>query len=266
MRRHGSERRRRWFLIAFSASVWLFLLNDLAGARRTFADGGLGPDGHHAAGVLGTLALWVVIASILRLRFLQFCAALLLGFGVHAALDTTGFRDLAALGIWTVACERGDGTACRNAAVYYDGGHALFAGSVDAGNLHRRACRLGGPDTGESCIIARSLGMPSHVKRDAPTQCVFGARSQCVKVARAYDDAGDYAGAYEWYQRACQQTGPSEDLRACEVLINSGFVEHRAAACDKVDDLCLFERSHRCATLTRRCDRARSPAAGVGRR
>lgn len=263
VKRPWSERRRRWFLIAFAASVWLFFTNGLASLGRTFADGGIGPDAYHAASVVGTFTIWTLLAAIPQVRLGQFCLAVTLGLLVNAGIHESGLRDLAALGVWEAACEAGEGTACHNAAEFYDDGRALFGGATDASYLHRRACRLGGPQTGSSCVIARELGLPANVKRDPATQCVYGARSQCLEIARSYDVAGQYAAAYEWYARACQQTTFHETLDACEILVNSGYPNHRLAACEKIDDRCAFDRSHQCLTLARRCDRARSPSAGV---
>src|SRR5690606_17295591 len=154
--------------------AWLFFLNGLASMGQAFADGGIGPDASHVAAVGGTVALWTLLVSIVRLRFPPFCVALLAGIGLTAALHGVGSRGRAALGVWTVGCDAGDGNACHNAAAFYDDGGAAFGGALDATRLHKRACALGGPDTEWSCVIAREFAVDRQ-RGDAMRDCLHGA-------------------------------------------------------------------------------------------
>lgn len=261
---HWSERRRRWFLIAFSATAWLLFSNALAYMGSTFTDGGIGPDAAHAVSLVGVAAAWVLLVSAFRLRCRHYVFAVLFGLGLGSLLTEIGFDRHVAAGIWALGCDDGNGTACHNLADYYDGGASPIGGSLDSGPLHRRACELGGPDTAESCAVARSLGL--NTKKGTPStsrDCDHGARSACLAVARRLEASGELQAAYARYADACQLTRPGDSIEGCSTLLDSGYHHRRLVACETLDTVCATSGARSCIVATRRCARARSPHAGV---
>ena len=130
---------------------WALSANALATLGDNFATGGIGPDAMHAISVVGAIATWIAIACIFRVRMRHWFLALLCGITLSAALVESGLRDLAAAGIWSVACDAGNGQACHQLGDFYADGRSSMHGWLDAQPLHARACAAG---VAASCFAA----------------------------------------------------------------------------------------------------------------
>ena len=137
------ERRRRWFLLTFCGVVWALFLNSFAHLGDEFARGGVGPDATHAASIFGTLGVWTVAIGAFHLHLRHWVFAVLCGVAVSSAMVDFGLRDHAAAFAWSVACDRGEGGACRELARYYEAGNSPVHGWSDAERLHHTACERG---------------------------------------------------------------------------------------------------------------------------
>lgn len=252
---HWSEHRRRWFLLTLCAAAWVFFVNALAQLGPEYARGGIGGDAVHAASLVGNLAIWTMLASTFRLRMRYWVFAALFGTSIAAAVVDFGLRDHAAAAIWDQACDDGAGYACLRVAEYYGAGRSVMHGGIDAEQAYHRACELGveGPDyrclptvaaAGDACIEGRS-------------------RSACLAAAQRLETAGDLEHAGRYYVRACQLTLAGDSLTACGDVLDSGFHNLRVDACDVVERLCPVSADTQCASALARCERVRSPHAGV---
>ncbi len=242
------ERRRRWFLIAFSASVWLFLTNALAAFGDGLDRGGIGVGAFALCTVIGAGAVGAILASTSSLRFTRFAIAVLAGFGVAHFAQAAGLVDVAAGVVHDIECDDGSGAACAALADHYDSGRSFVGGSSDATLLRRRACALGGPGTEGAC---------TSITWNAPrVSCEDGNRSACVREGRELESRGAYMESYERFQRACALADSREHLDSCLPLMNSGFPNLRAEACTFVEETCAHRSWDReCSDLLVRCSR-----------
>ncbi len=263
---HWPERRRRWFLVAFAATAWLLFSNAVAYLGGSFEKGGVGPDAAHAASLIGVAAVWVLVFTAFKLQLRHYLFAVLFGAGLTSLLVEVGFERHFASGIWALACDAGEGTACHNLADYYDEGASPIGGSLDSGPLHRRACALGGPDTRASCHVARSLGLAhgGEARRDDVFDlCASGVRSACLDAGRQLESAGRLDAAYDHYAAACRLARVGDAVEGCMTLLDSGFHRRRLQACETIEAVCATSRARQCLVAARRCERARSPHAGT---
>lgn len=266
-----SERRKRWFLVAFAAASWMLFTNGLASLGAPLERGGLGNDAHHLLSVVGSCALWSAVFAAFRLRLADFSLALGLAMALNIALLEVGFREQAAAAAWTVECNDGRGAACANLADHYDSGQSLVGGTLDASRLHQRACALGGPGvTQRHCEVAVALGLARDsrgpgVSPDTALLCEAGVALACADHATELEAEGLFSDARQFHRRACLAASSGDDPTLCTALLDSGYVDDRITACAQLDDVCALSSRHSCLIATQRCERARSPHAGAGR-
>lgn len=256
-----SEPRRRWFLVVFVATTWVGFVNALAMLGDRFTTGGIGSDALHFGKILAFAGLATLLFGVVRLRMSDFVAAMTFGVAISAALVEFGIRDHAAAATWAAGCEMDSGAACEKLADYYARGESPVHGWLDAVPLYVRACELGGA-TARACEVASPFAAKGTAVRDRAVDeaaCARGAVSACRAAAQATRARGEVLAAYRFDQRACAL----RDEAACMDLLNSGYSELRAEACDALEVQCRVSSSHACSVALRRCERVRSPHAGT---
>lgn len=257
-----SERRRRWFLIAFCASSWVGFAHGLSALGGDYSVGGIGPRAFVLATIVVAIGSPTIVWSAFHLRVRDWAVATFCGLVLSLVLAHAGIRDAAAAGGWAIQCRTGDGGACANLAGYFARGRSPVHGWLDAVPLHERACRLGGPGTTDSCQIARVFDRPrTPPSYDALTRACLesGVGSACRDAATVLERSGRFEQMYEYLAEGCDR----RDRASCLALLDSGNPALRQSACEVLDPICRTSDDRACWTAELRCERVRSPRAGV---